>query len=29
MFNPGAAEDGKYGILIINGSNVKLYHKQI
>ena len=29
MFNPGAAEDGKYGILIKDCSNVKLFHKKI
>lgn len=29
LFNPGAAEDGKYGIIIINNENIQFFHKRI
>ncbi|MCY7008815.1 metallophosphoesterase [Fusobacterium simiae] len=29
LFNPGAAEDGRYGVIILENSNIQLFHKQL
>lgn len=29
LFNPGAAEDGRYGIIILENANIQLFHKQL
>lgn len=29
LFNPGATENGKYGIIILENGNVELFHKQL
>ena len=29
LFNPGAAEDGKYGIIILENGDIQLFHKQL
>ena len=29
LFNPGATEDGKYGIIILENGNIQLFHKQL
>lgn len=29
LFNPGAGQDGKYGLILIENSNINFYHKKI
>ena len=29
LFNPGATEDGRYGIIILENGNIDLFHKQL
>ena len=29
LFNPGATEDGRYGIVILENGNIELFHKQL
>ena len=29
LFNPGATEDGRYGLIILNDGNIQLFHKQL
>lgn len=29
LFNPGATEDSKYGIIILDNGNIELFHKQL
>ena len=29
LFNPGAGEDGKYGIILIDKNNIQIFHKQL
>ena len=29
LFNPGATEDGRYGIIILENGNIQLFHKQL
>ena len=29
LFNPGATEDGRYGVIILENSNIQLFHKQL
>ena len=29
LFNPGATEDGRYGVIILENGNIKLFHKQL
>lgn len=29
LFNPGAAEDGRYGIILIQNENIEFFHKKI
>lgn len=29
LFNPGASEDGKYGIIVIYGENIQFFHRKI
>ena len=29
LFNPGATEDGRYGIIILENGNIELFHKQL
>ncbi|WP_022820094.1 YfcE family phosphodiesterase [Fusobacterium russii] len=29
LFNPGASQDGKYGLIFIENSNINFYHKKI
>ena len=29
LFNPGATEDGRYGIIILEKGNIELFHKQL
>ena len=29
LFNPGATEDGRYGVIILENGNIQLFHKQL
>ena len=29
LFNPGATEDGRYGVIILENKNIQLFHKQL
>ena len=29
LFNPGAAEEGRYGMIILENGNIELFHKQL
>ena len=29
LFNPGATEDGRYGVIILENGNMQLFHKQL
>lgn len=29
LFNPGAVKDGQYGIIILENTNIQLFHKQL
>jgi len=29
LFNPGATEDGRYGLIILKDGNIQLFHKQL